>query len=191
MQRPIPFGRNSSHFVHIEDNLVSVLHDMKNLVAAPTKVLWASCRLNRSKEKDSPVFAGWVEDIEARTIRLNNGHPYSPADLRFSDTNRSALYTKCLSAPVGKVIHRDWRQHKAGGKSQRLGENFYGETHRMSAPIKVKGVYAGTLNVAFLGAPDAAREKCEAKLISWAQGTNSPLVKYIQENLDFSGPKPS
>ena len=68
--RPIPFARNSSHFVHIQNSLAAVLKDIKNAKGLTAKVLWVSCRLNRSKTQDSPVFVGWVEDIGAMNMRV-------------------------------------------------------------------------------------------------------------------------
>jgi hypothetical protein len=187
--RPIPFARNSSHFVHIQNNVAAVLRDMKAARGVTAKVLWVSCRLNRSETLDSPVFVGWVEDVEAINMRVEKRRPYAPIEIRFGDTHPSALYSTCLSAPLGTVVLRTWRSHKADPTSQRIGEKFYGETHRRSIPIKVKTVYVGTLNAAFLGDPSAAEKRIQEILVEWAQTANSPLVRYIRDNLDFSGPK--
>jgi hypothetical protein len=187
--RPIPFARNSSHFVHIQNSLATVLKDLKGVNGLTAKVLWVSCRLNRSETEDSPVFVGWVEDVGAINTRVMRKRPYAPIEIRFGDTHPSRLYSECLKTPLGKVIARNWRQHKADATSQRIGETFYGETHRRSAPVKVGNLYAGTLNAAFSGDPDGADGEIGKILIEWAQTEKSALVKYIEDNLDFSGPK--
>ena len=188
-RRPIPFARSSSHFVHIQNNLVSVLNDVKAIPGRAAKILWVSCRLNRSKTQDSPVFVGWVEDIEAIDMRVERRRPYAPIEIRFGDTHPSTLYSTCLKTPLGTVIRRTWGPQKADSTSQRIGEKFYGETHRRSIPIRVNNIYAGTLNAAFRGDPADADRKIKNILIQWAQTGNSPLVRYIRDNLDFSGPK--
>jgi hypothetical protein len=188
-RRPIPFARCSSHFVHIQNNLISVLKDVKATPGLGAKILWVSCRLNMSKTEDSPVFVGWVENIEAIDLRVERRRPYAPIEIRFGDTHPSTLYSTCLKTPLGAVIRREWEREKADSTSQRIGEKFYGETHRRSIPIKVNNVYAGTLNAAFRGDPAEADRNIKKKLIQWAQTGNSPLVRYIRDNLDFSGPK--
>lgn len=188
--RPIPFARNSSHFVHIQNSLAAVLKNIKAAKGLTAKVLWISCRLNRSEMQNSPVFVGWVEDVGAINMRVMRLRPYSPVEIRFGDTHPSKLYSKCLQTPLGTVVARNWgRPHKADATSQRIGETFYGETHRRSVPIKVDNVYAGTLNAAFSGDPDGADGEIRKILIEWAQTEKSALVKYIEDNLDFSGPK--
>jgi hypothetical protein len=187
--RPIPFARNSSHFVHIQNSLATVLKDLKAVNGLTAKVLWISCRLNRSETEDSPVFVGWVEVVGAINTRVMRKRPYAPIEIRFGDTHPSRLYSECLKTPLGKVIARNWRQHKADPTSQRIGETFYGETHRRSAPVKVGNLYAGTLNAAFSGDPDGADGEIGKILIEWAQTEKSALVKYIEDNLDFSGPR--
>jgi hypothetical protein len=187
--RPIPFARNSSHFVHIQNSLTAVLKNIKTARGLTAKVLWVSCRLNRSATQDSPVFVGWVEDVGAINVRVERHRPYAPVEIRFGDTHPSALYTSCLKAPLGTVVPRAWRSDKADPTSQRIGEKFYGETHRRSIAIRVKTVYVGTLNAAFLGDPSATEKRIRGILVEWAQTANSPLVRYIRDNLDFSGPK--
>lgn len=185
----IPFARNSSHFVHIHNNLVAVLTEVRDVQNLSAKVLWVSCRLNRSNQQDSPVFVGWVEDSDAINTRVRRRHPFAPVELRFGDTHPSQLYSECLRAPLGHVVPRCWRTDRADATSQRLGESFYDESHRRSVPIKVKELYVGTLNVAFSGDPDAARDDIKKILIRWAQAEDSPLVMYIRDSLDYSGPR--
>jgi hypothetical protein len=187
--RPIPFARNSSHFVHIQNNLSAVLKNLKAINGLTGKVLWVSCRLNRSEMENSPVFVGWVEDVGAINTRVTRQRPYAPIEIRFGDTHPSRLYSECLKTPLGRVVVRNWRQHKADSTSQRIGETFYGETHRRSVPIKVGNLYAGTLNAAFSGDPGGADGEIGKMLIEWAQTEKSALVKYIEDHLDFSGPK--
>lgn len=187
--RPIPFARNCSHFVHIQNSLVAVINQVKAAKGLTAKALWVSCRLNRSGTQASPVFVGWVEDAGAINNRVERRRPYAPIEIRFGDTHPSTLYSTCLSAPLGTIVPRSWRSDKADPTSQRIGERFYGETHRRSIPIKVQNVYVGTLNVAFLGDPSAVEKRIREILVAWAQTANSPLVRYIRDNLDFSGPK--
>jgi hypothetical protein len=187
--RPIPFARNSSHFIHIQNCLLSVLHDINNIPGLGAKVLWVSCRLNRTGEQDSPVFVGWVEDVEAANKRVTKGHDYSPIDIRFSDTHPSKLYSECLNAPLGTLVQRDWGSHKADATSQNVGQKYYDESHRRSIPIKIDNVYAGTLNTAFSGDPTGKEAEVRAKLVNWAQTANSRLVDYIKKNLAYSGPR--
>ena len=187
--RPIPFARNSSHFVHIQNCLVSVLKDLKNIAGLTAKPVWVSCRLNRTGEQDSPVFVGWVEDLEAADIRVGKGHDYAPIEVRFSDTHPSALFSECMKTAVGKVVHRDWKAHKADATSQKCGERYYDESHRRSVPIKIDSVYAGTLNAAFSGNPSSQEKEIETKLLEWGQTATSRLVDYIKKNLAFSGPR--
>jgi hypothetical protein len=140
--------------------------------------------------QNSPVFVGWVEDVGAINTRVMRDRPYAPIEIRFGDTHPSRLYSECLKTPLGKVVARSWgRPHKADATSQRIGETFYGETHRRSVPIKVANVYAGTLNAAFSGDPDGAEEGIGKILLEWAQTEKSALVEYIEDYLDFSGPK--
>jgi hypothetical protein len=176
--------------VHIQNSLTSVLKKIKKIPGLPAKILWVSCRLNRSNEENSPVFVGWVEDLEAVNLRVERRRPYAPVEIRFGDTHPSKLFSECLAAPLGKVVPKDWvRADRADSSSQRIGERFYGETHRRSIAIKVGDIYVGTLNAAFLGDPTVADRKVRGILISWAQTGNSPLVRYIKSNLAFSGPR--
>jgi hypothetical protein len=168
---------------------LSVLNDITNIPDLGAKVLWVSCRLNRTGEQDSPVFVGWVEHVEAANKRITKGHDYAPIEFRFSDTHPSKLFSECLKAPLGTVVHRDWKAHKADGTSQRVGEKYYNESHRRSIPIKIGNIYAGTLNTAFAGDPAGKERQTKAKLVSWAQNPNSRLVKYIKQNLAYSGPR--
>lgn len=186
--RPIPFAHNSSHFVHIQNNLTSVLNDVKDIPGLAASVLWASCRLNRSKMEDAPVFCGWVEDNQAIKIRLQRGHPYAPSECRFGDTHPSKLFSDCLTKPAGEVVRRDWNVDKADPTSQRTGEEDYDEKYRRSIPIRVNNIYAGTLNVAFSGNPMDKDDDIKGVLVAWAQDQNSELVRYIKNNLDFAGP---
>lgn len=188
--RPIPFAHNSSHFVHIHNSLVRVLTQIEAIKGLGAKVLWVSCRLNRSGEKDaSPVFAGWVEDSEAINIRVGKQYSYAPIELRINDTHLSTLYSTCLKTPLGTVVPRNWGLDRADPTSQRIGERFYGETNRRSIPIVIGDLYVGTLNAAFLGDPAASDGEIREILVQWAQTENLPLVKYIKDNLDYSGPR--
>lgn len=188
-RRPIPFAHNCSHFVHIQNYLTSFLDDVKDVSGAAASVLWASCRLNRSKMEDAPVFVGWVEDNKAVKLRLQRDHPYAPGECRFGDTHPSKLYSECLKTPAGTVVQRNWGVDRADPTSQRTGEEDYGETHRRSMPIRIDSVYAGTLNVAFKGDPTSQDAEIKKVLGSWAQDPGSELVRYIKDNLDFSGPQ--
>ena len=190
--QPIPFGRHSSHFAKIQNNLALVLCEIKAIPALNEGILWVSCRLNRSGTKDSPVFVGWVEDIQAIRIRVQNGYTYPPIDLRFGDTHPSRLYTECLKKPAGEPVLKNWSKQSASPGSQELGKNFYNETHRMSVPVKINGRSVGTLNAAFRGDPsDDKDEHIRGILFRWAQDSKSDLVKYIKENLDYSEYSPS
>jgi hypothetical protein len=195
-RQPIPFGRHSSHFVHIHNNLVEVLTELKAIHNLTAKVLWVSCRLNRTGVSDpSPVFVGWVEDMDAIKIRVKKHRLFAPIDIRFGDTHLSKLYEDCLRAGVGAVVPREWiaplRQQASQG-SQEIGKNFYDETHRRSVAIKIKERFVGTLNAAFSGNPSAEDSSIRQILVYWAQDSNSALVKYIEAELDYSEfiPKP-
>ena len=190
--QPIPFGRHSSHFAKIQNALALVLYEIKAIPALTEAILWVSCRLNRSGTTDSPVFVGWVEDIQAIRIRVHNGYPYSPIDLRFGDTHPSKLYTDCLKKSAGEPVLKDWTKQSASPGSQELGKNFYHETHRRSVAVRINGRSVGTLNAAFRGEPSKAKDKeIIDVLFRWAQDSRSDLVKYIKENLDHSAYAPS
>jgi hypothetical protein len=169
-----------------------VLYEIKTVPALNEAILWVSCRLNRTGTNDSPVFVGWVEDIQAVKIRAQNGYVYSPIDLRFGDTHPSRLYTDCLKKPAGEPVLKDWRKQSASPGSQELGKNFYNETHRRSVPVKINGRSVGTLNASFRGDPsDETDEQIQRVLFHWAQNAKSDLVAYIKENLDYSEYSPS
>ena len=186
-RRNVPFGRTSSHFTHIANNLMAVLNDIKG-AAAPAKILWVSCRLNKTGEQaPSPVFVGWVEDNEAIDIRVRKGCPYPPIDMRFGDTHPSALYSECLRTPLGTMVSRNWAQQRPDSTSQRLGETCYGEKFRRSMPIKLGNRYIGTVNAGFLADPTATDGQIKQKLEDWAQKTSSQLVTYIDQNLNVGG----
>ena len=188
----IPFAHNSSHFVHIHNSLVAVLTLLKAIKGISAQVLWVSCRLNRSGEKEaSPVFVGWVEDTEAINIRVKRQHPFAPVQIRFSDTHPSELYLECVRKGSGELVRRDWGQEKASPGSQEIGKNFYGETHRRSVPVKINGGSVGTLNAAFQGDPAGEDKNIQNILLYWAQDPNSDLVDYIKNNLDYSEYSPS
>jgi len=188
----IPFAHNSSHFVNIHNNLVEVLTQIKPTKDLKARVLWVSCRLNRSGEKEaSPVFVGWVEDNEAISIRVRRQHKFAPVEIRFGDTHPSELYSECLAKGFGEMVRRDWGLQIASPGSQEIGKNFYGETHRRSVAVKVNGGSVGTLNAAFQGDPSAADKDIENILFYWAQDPNSSLVDYIKNNLDYSEFSPS
>jgi hypothetical protein len=56
-------------------------------------------------------------------------------------------------------------------------------------PIVIEDLYVGTLNAAFFGDPVASDGKIRDLLIDWAQTEKFPLVKYVKDNLDYSGPR--
>jgi hypothetical protein len=186
--RPVPFSRNCSHFIHIQNSLTSVLNKVKAISDLGAKPLWVSCRLNRTQTEDIPVFVGWVEDTEAAE-RRSKRCPYSPVEMRFGDTHPSKLYSDCLKTPLGKVVKRKWEKDSRplDKTYQQLGPTLYGETDRRSVPINVNNKCVGTLNAAFSGDPGENSE-LEKMLLEWAQTSKSPLVKYIGKNLDVSGP---
>jgi hypothetical protein len=181
----IPFGRHSTHFAAIQNSLALVLYEIKAIPAISRTILWVSCRLNRSGTIDSPVFVGWVEDVQAIRIRVQKGHLFAPIDIRFGDTHPSKLYSDCLNAAPGQLVPRKWTSKPESPGSQEIGKNFYAETHRRSVPIKVKGGSVGTLNAAFQGDPAAEDTNIEKILFHWAQ-EKSGLVDYIEQNLDYS-----
>jgi hypothetical protein len=183
-RQPIPFGRHSSHFVHIENHLVEVLTDIKAIQDLSPKILWVSCRLNRTGQKDSPVFVGWVEDAQAVRRRVRKGHHYSPIDIRFGDSHPSDLYRECLNKAAGQVVMREWVQHSASSGSQEIGRNFYDETHRRSIAVRISGRAVGTLNAGFRGDPTPEEKNLQYILLEWAQGLNSDLLTYIEQNLE-------
>ena len=169
-----------------------MLDEIKTVPQLTETILWVSCRLNRSGTTDSPVFVGWVEDLQAIRIRVQNGYTYSPIDLRFGDTHPSRLYTDCLRKALGEPVLKDWRKQSASPGSQELGKNFYNETHRRSVPVKIDGRSVGTLNAAFRGEPSGKKdEQILGILFRWAQDSKSDLLKYIKENLDYSGYAPA
>lgn len=183
----IPFGRNSSHFFHIYNDLVEVLTQIRAKDLS-SSVLWVSCRLNRSGHKEaSPVFAGWVESNDAIDIRVKKNKEFAPVDLRYNDTHWSKLYEDCLKEGPGKLVIRDWGKDKASPGSQEIGVNFYQETHRRSAAITINRGSVGSLNAAFRGDPTAGEDKkIEEILFRWAQEPKSDLVTYIENNLEYS-----
>lgn len=184
----IPFPRNHPNFPGVENQLNAVLNQIKAAVGNATQVLWVSCRLNRTgAQVASPVFVGWVEDPQARTIRTANNHQHSPADIRINDTHVSSLYKECFTVSPGNVVKRDWNIDRADPTSQELGRTYYGETHRRSMPIRVGNQYVGTLNVAFKGDPAAKDRQIEQVLENWAQKSPSALITHIQGHCSVSG----
>jgi hypothetical protein len=183
----IPIARNSSHFVSIHNNLVEVLTQIKAIKDLSARVLWVSCRLNRSGEKEaSPVFVGWVEDNEAINIRVKRQHKFAPIEIRMTDTHKSELYEECLRKGSGVLVRRNWGQQLASPGSQEIGKKFYGETDRRSVAVQINGRSVGTLNVGFQGDPGAADNDIQSILLNWAQAPNTGLVNYIKENLEYS-----
>jgi hypothetical protein len=188
----IPIARNSSHFVNIHNNLVEVLTQIKAIKDLGARVLWVSCRLNRTGEKEaSPVFVGWVEDNEAINIRVKRGYRFAPSEIRITDTHPSQLYEECLRKGSGELVRRGWSQQAASPNSQEIGKKFYNETHRRSAAVQINGRSIGTVNVGFQGDPSAADKDIQRILLNWAQDPNSSLVDYIKENLEYSEFSPS
>ena len=181
----IPFGRSTWHFTYVQNVLASVLLEIKSIKALEKKILWVSCRLNTTKT-GNPVFAGWVESDEAITIRVKKGLLSAPIDIRFGDTHPSDLYLNCLKLSPGKILPS---KRPASSGSQEIGKNFYDETDRRSAPIKIADRSVGTLNAAFLGDPASQDQKIKDILVKWAQDKSSDLVTYIQNNLEYS-PRP-
>jgi hypothetical protein len=194
----IPFGRSSWHFVYVQNTLALVLQELKQELkrsgAVDKQILWVTCRLNTS-QTGTPVFAGWVEDSDAITIRVNNGIFCAPIDIRFGDTHVSDLYLECLKL-AGKTVRHSKQPASSG--SQEIGKNFYGETNRMSVPIKIADRSVGTLNAAFIGspvAPDPVRRDSkidksadtdiEKIMVRWAQDDKSDLVTYVEKNLNY------
>jgi hypothetical protein len=188
----IPFAHNSSHFVNIHNNLVDVLTQIRAVKDLKARVLWVSCRLNRSGEKEaSPVFVGWVEDNEAINIRVRRQHRFAPVDFRFGDTHPSEIYSECLRKGFGEMVRRDWGHQIASRGSQEIGKKFYGETHRRSVAVTINGGSIGTLNAAFQGDPNASDKDIQNILFYSAQDAKSGLVDYIKNNLDYSEFSPS
>lgn len=188
----IPIGRNSSHFVNIHNNLVEVLTQIKAIKGLGARVLWVSCRLNRSGEKEaSPVFVGWVEHTESINIRVHRQYKFAPIEIRFSDTHKSELYEECLRKGSGELVRRNWGQQIASPGSQEIGKKFYDENNRRSVAVQINGRSVGTLNVGFQGDPGAVDDDIKGILLNWAQDPNSDLVTYIKENLEYSEFSPS
>src|SRR5438132_12023645 len=100
----IPFGRHSTHFAGIQNSLALVLYEIKAIPALSRTILWVSCRLNRSGTIDSPVFVGWVEDVQAIRIRVQRGHLFAPIDIRLGETHPSQLSRDCLMLAAGRIL---------------------------------------------------------------------------------------
>jgi hypothetical protein len=180
----IPFGRTSWHFEYLKFAITSVLFEIKSITGAKNKILWLSCRLNTTKT-GKPVFAAWVESDQAISARVNKGIGTAPIDIRQGDTHESTLYTKCSATAAGQVFPRDWSKDSADNTSQEIGRTFYDETHRRSVPIQINGKSVGTLNAGFKGDPANEDTEIGRVLLQWAQDTNSDLVQFIKNHLDY------
>jgi hypothetical protein len=180
----IPFGRNSWHFQYLKAAITSVVSEIQSIPGAKEKILWVSCRLNTTKTR-TPVFSMWVESHLAITTRVNKGIGTAPIDIRHGDTHLSTLYRDCLAAGPGQVVPRDWSKQVADSTSQEIGRNFYEETHRRSVAIQIDGKTVGSLNAGFKGDPASEDSEIRDVLVKWAQHTNSDLVQFIRDHLDY------
>jgi len=187
----IPGGVTPEHFLEINNLLVQFLKDVKE-VARNARPMWASCRLNESRDDISPVFVGWVEDDSLRERRLKRNEPH-PGLFRFGDDHYSEVFEDCVKQP-GVVKKRDWKQdldHPVKGQwmvnAKKISVGM-GVMYRRSIGIKVEKCAAGTINVGFAGDPTKVDGAVGRVLKKWA-GPNSELVSYLRDQFELRGPK--
>jgi hypothetical protein len=153
----IPFGRHSTHFAGIQNSLALVLYEIKAVPALSKTILWVSCRLNRTGTIDSPIFVGWVEDVQAIRIRVQKGHLFAPIDIRFGDTHRPN-YIAIVKGGAGRLVPESGHQNRKVQGVKRSGKTSMTDSSQIGA-IKIKGYSVGTLNAAFQGDPAAQRTR--------------------------------
>lgn len=191
MPKTIPGDIEPEDFIQIRNHLENCL---KQIAATGSQVLWVSCRLNESGEKNpSPYFVGWVENKETRDERIRRNDP-DPGLYRFGDDHYSEIYEECLNKPnsvigIDEAAHqiignRDRMRWLAGAKSLSVKA---GAKYRMSIAIKVDNQYVGTLNAGFSNDP---ANSVDSIMVEWAQNSSkSKLVQYLkQPQYDFGGP---
>jgi hypothetical protein len=187
----IPGGVTPEHFLEINHLLIRFLMNVKD-VAKGAAPMWASCRLNESRDDISPVFVGWVEDtaLERRRIAKNQPHP---GLFRFGDDHYSEIFEDCVKHP-GVVRKRDWHQDLADPVRGQWMDNAkkisvgMGVMYRRSIGIKVERWCAGTINIGFDKNPARVDSSVARVMKNWAN-PNSPLVRYLRDNFDLGGPK--
>lgn len=191
MPKTIPGGIEPEDFIQIRNHLENCL---EQIATTGSQVLWVSCRLNESGEKNpSPYFVGWVENKETRDERIRRNDP-DPGLYRFGDDYYSEIYEECINNPnniiridedarqiIGK---RDSMKWLAGAKSLSVKA---GARYRMSIAIKVDNQCVGTLNAGFSSGP---ADSVDSIMVEWAQNSSkSKLVQYLKHpQYDFGGP---
>jgi hypothetical protein len=181
------------HYVKIKNILQSVLRDIEDIVGRDPK--WVSCRLNQSGVSGpKPFFLGWLENPELRRIRKNHHKP-EPGPFRFLADTEAETYSNCLNNPT-KILEQQWpvahirppdppileelKLYLRGGYFQLPYGN---ETLRLSIAIKADNRYVGTLNTGLTNDPG---DRLDRKMMDWAQGNQSDLVRYVKDEFDFS-----
>jgi hypothetical protein len=186
----IPGGVTPQHFLDINNLLIQFLRDVRT-AAKGVAPMWASCRLNESRDDISPVFIGWVEDasLEARRIARNQPHP---GLFRFGDDHYSEIFEDCVKQP-GVVKKRDWHQdlaHPVKGQwmdnAKKLSVGL-GVMYRRSIGLKVHKTSVGTINIGFNRNPAKAEAAIARVMKNWSHA-DSALVKYLSDNFELGGP---
>lgn len=187
----IPGGVTPEHFLEINNFLGQFLQDVKD-VAKGAKPMWASCRLNESRDDISPVFIGWVEDDSLKERRLKRNEPH-PGLFRFGDDHYSEIFDDCVKHP-GVIKKRDWKRDLAhpvrgqwmnNAKMLSVGLNVM---YRRSIGIKGQKSAVGTINVGFDADPSKVDGAVGRVMKKWA-GRSSALVGYLRDHFELGEPK--
>jgi hypothetical protein len=186
----IPAGVTPEHFLEIDNFLNQFLSDVKRIARA-TRPMWASCRLNESRQDISPVFIGWVEDDAFRELRLKKNEAH-PGLFRFGDDHYSEIYEDCVKQP-GVIKKRDWSDdlgHPVRGQwmvnARKLSVGM-GVMHRRSIAIKIGKHAVGTINVGFQANPGKADRAIARVMKNWSH-QDSPFITYLRDNFELGGP---
>jgi hypothetical protein len=186
----IPAGITPEQFVDIKNFLANVLEELGT--AAPrARPMWASCRLNESRDDVSPIFVGWVEHPLLRQQRIRRNEP-DPGLFRFGDDHYSQIYEECVNEP-GVVKKRDWKRDLRDPVKGRWMFNANkssveaGVMYRRSIGIAVDSRSIGTLNVGFAGKPNGADRKIATVMKKWAS-PDYEFVSYLRDNFELAGP---
>lgn len=204
MKKAIPGGITPEHFMEIRRYLLTILEQLTPR-PAPSDLtdkgaLEVNMRLNDTDagETSSPVFAGWVEN-DISVAQREQENDADPGLYRFGDENWSVIYDETLRAGRGVFKERDWHRQfgektsGAKGTAKKRGVNYQKFIGIIvpdptdNSPTRSRCV--GTLVTGYSERPTGGTQAhIESIMRHWAVNSDSPLVKYLQNNFRLSGP---
>jgi hypothetical protein len=191
----IPGGIEPKHLADIR----KIMEELLRFLNEKFEVMQINLRLNRSGTVDRlPYFIDWVGVKEVLNILKRDERELDPGLFRFGDDTPSEVNREALDGAPNTIIERNWKIR--GIAEKRPGSKVLAQKAHVMYQ-KVIGIIAvdktinlkrcvGTFTAGLRERPDDTTQLDQElkKIAGWTLPPDSPLVKWIEDNLVLGGP---